>query len=352
MCIILVVAVFFVVKSRSTDENPVPVVSDGYFMEVFARDLDDPRVIAFDAKGRMLISETDAGRVTIVSPERRILLEGLDNPHGLAFYTDKKNTTYLYIATVREVARYVYNSETGTIDISTKKNIMNFPAGGDRVVRTIGFGKDFRDAPLVKGLPRGSFLSAIKLYASIGSSCDACLENTWKYAAILEADWDGTYTAEVAGGLRDVEFFTFHPTTGALWATEQSRKGFSDEINIIKPTLKYGWPYCYGAQKRDESFTQKTDRTDLPMDCTKTELPVAELPSDMDPRGIAFLSPTELLVATRKKIIKITFDAKGQLVRFDDFITSIQATDLKLENGILYISDDNAGIIYKVSPIS
>ena len=247
---------------------------------------------------------------------------------------------------------FVDVDSTGTIDISTKKNIMNFPAGGDRVVRTIGFGKDFRDAPLVKGLPRGSFLSAIKLYASIGSSCDACLENTWKYAAILEADWDGTYTAEVAGGLRDVEFFTFHPTTGALWATEQSRKGFSDEINIIKPTLKYGWPYCYGAQKRDESFTQKTDRTDLPMDCTKTELPVAELPSDMDPRGIAFLSPTELLVATRKKIIKITFDAKGQLVRFDDFITSIQATDLKLENGILYISDDNAGIIYKVSPIS
>ena len=344
IAIMIVIGGFIVLKSHRASDNPAFVISEGYTIEVFAQGLDDPRVIVFDSQNRMLVSETSAGRVTVVG--KGPIIENLDNPHGLAFF---KNN--LYVATTREVARYTYDAENATVDIASKKNIMNLPAGGDHVVRTIGFGKDFRDAPLVAGLPRGSFLSAIKLYASVGSSCDVCLENTWKYAAILEADPEGTYTAEVAGGLRASEFFTFHPTTGALWATEQSRKEFSDEINIIKPTLKYGWPYCYGKQVRDESFTEKTERNDLPMDCAKTEPPEIELPKDTDPLGIAFISPTELLVAYQDKIVR--FDEQKQP---HDFITgwkSSRPIDIKINSqGDIFISDAKAGVIYKVSSVS
>src|SRR3989344_8116091 len=101
-------------------------------MEVFAKDLTNPRVIAFDPQGRMLVSETSAGRVTLVSPERRVLLENLDKPHGLAFYEN-----YLYVATVREVVRYPYDSETATVDASKKQNIASLPAGGRHFTRTI-----------------------------------------------------------------------------------------------------------------------------------------------------------------------------------------------------------------------
>lgn len=337
--IILAVAGFFSWRFKSGLSFTVP---EGYTMSIHVQDLENPRVIAFDPQGRMLVSETSAGRVTLVSPERRILLENLDNPHGLAFFEN-----YLYVATTREVVRYAYNAITATVDIQSKKNIMTLPAGGRHFTHTIGFGKDFRDAPLVAGLPRGSFLSPIKLYASVGSSCDVCLENTWKYAAILESDPEGTYTAEVAGGLRNSEFFTFHPTTGALWAGEQSRDGLPDEINIIKPPLKYGWPYCYGNQQRDERFTKPSGRNDLSMDCTKTEPPAIVLPADADPLGLAFLSPSELLVAYRDKIVR--FDKQNQQ---HDFMAG-HAADLKFDaHGNLFISDDSAGIIYKISPTS
>ncbi|MEK7616295.1 MAG: PQQ-dependent sugar dehydrogenase [Patescibacteria group bacterium] len=332
-------------ERRTKPSQPVPPA--GYTLEVYAQSLDDPRVIAFDPQGRMLVSETSAGRVTLVTPDRKVLLEELDNPHGLAFYEDRSDrsyTTYLYVATTLEVARYAYDVATATVDIASKKNIVDLPKGGKHFIRTIGFGKDFRDAPIIEGLSRESFLSPIKLYVSVGSSCDACLENSWKYASILESDSKGTYTAEVAGGLRNSEFFTFHPTTGELWASEQSRSRFPDEINIIKPPLKYGWPYCYGNQMWDTTFTETTDRTDLPMDCTRTEPPVIELPENANPRGIVFLSPTELLVAYQDKIV--LFDEQHQP---SDFMNGSFA-DLKIDShGDLFISDDSAGIIYRVS---
>lgn len=322
LCAVVIVGfgVFFLRRPRGSVEIPAAVLFPGFTMEIYAQNLKNPRVIAFDPRGRMLVSETSAGRVTVVG--QGPIIENLDNPHGLAFYQN-----YLYVASTREVVRYPYDIETATADAAKKQNIATLPVGGMHFTRTIGFGKDFRDEPLIIGQKQSRFASPVKLYISVGSSCDACLENTWKYAAILESDPEGTYTAEVAGGLRDAEFFTFHPTTGALWASEQNRAGFSDEINIIKPTLKYGWPDC------------------PPTDCDESEPPEIELPADADPLGLAFLSPTELLVAYKNKIVR--FDENKQP---SDFMTG-RFADLKFDDqGNLYISDDTAGIIYRVAP--
>ena len=219
-------------------------------------------------------------------------------------------------------------------------------------------------------------MSPTKLYVSVGSSCDVCLENTWKYSAILESDPEGTYTAEVAGGLRNSVFFDFHPMTGVLWATEMGRDGLGDdlppdEVNVIEPTYKYGWPYCYGDRVQDQTFTEKTDRNDLPMDCSKTEPPTIELPAHVAPLGIAFMSPTELLVAYHGswnrsepvgyKVVKFTLDTNNKVTASEDFISGWlkdedqiygRPVDLKFDaQKNLYISDDSAGIIYKVTKI-
>lgn len=376
--IALAVAVFFLQRFMSRTDVPqvtslpsdggLPYrLPEGFEITVSFKELSEPRVIVFDSHGRMLVSESSSGRIVI--PGKGVLLENLDHPHGLAFYTDPTSKqVYLYVAEVREVSRYPYNTETGTIQSTQRKNIMNLPEGGRHTTRTIGFGKDFRTQPIVAGLPQGNFLAPIKLYTSIGSSCDVCLEDSWKYAAILESDPEGTYAAEVAGGLRDVEFFTFHPTTGMLWASEQSRADFPDEINIIGPTLKYGWPYCYGGQKRDESFTQKSDRTDLPMDCVQTEPPEIELPSHAAPLGIAFIPENwpapwagRLLVAVNDTIRWFDVDETGHVRSSGDFVTGFlvngkifgRPVDLKFgPDGALYISDDTAGVIYKISSTS
>jgi glucose/arabinose dehydrogenase len=42
-------------------------------------------------------------------------------------------------------------------------------------------------------------------------------------------------------GHRTVLGLTFHPTTGALWETENGPQG-GDEVNVIQPGKNYGWP--------------------------------------------------------------------------------------------------------------
>ena len=383
LAIAIIVGGFLVWRLNQKDSLPGFVeVSPGalpfslpkdFAIDIVARDLINPRVIAFDSQGRVFVSETSAGRVTLVEP-RRTILEGLDQPHGVAFYEN-----YLYVATVREVARYPYDVATATVDVAQKKNIADLPAGDLHSTRTIGFGKNFRAQSIINNRDFNT-LAPEKLYISVGSSCDACLESTWKYGAILESDPDGTFTAEVAGGLRNSVFFTFHPKTGELWATEMGRDGLGDdlppdEINIIKVGAKYGWPYCYGYQVRDETFTEESDRSDLTMDCSKTLPPIISLPAHVAPLGIAFVPDSwpkpwrgRLLVAYHGslnlsepvgyRIDWFDVDEHGRSkdagVLMDGFLKDSdhiygRPVDLKFgPDGSLYISDDTAGVIYKV----
>ena len=204
------------------------------------------------------------------------------------------------------------------------------------MTRTIAFGANTRKFDLDGEKLLKGFYSKNKLYISVGSSCNVCLEDSWKRAAILESDPEGTVTAEFAGGLRNSVFFAFHPETGEMWATEMGRDYLGDnlppdEINIIKPAepenklgaRKFGWPFCYGNQITDKTFKpEKIDRTDIPTDCSQTEPATADFIT-------GWLSPST---------------GSGQAKIYG------RPVDLKFgPDGALYISDDTAGIIYKVS---
>lgn len=366
----------------------------GLTVSVFAKDLSGPRVMAFDPKQRMLVSETKEGRVIILedadrdeqAEKKTVLLSGLKSPHGLAFYTDPSSKTlYLYVAEAHQVARYRYNAEAGKVLSATGQNIVTYAADGRHTTRTIAFGPNLRKNALLSGdRPQiAGTLSVTKLYVSVGSSCDVCEEASWKRAAVLESDPDGNYTAEFAGGLRNAVFFTFHPVTGEIWATEMGRDNLGDnlppdEINIVRSEEKYGWPFCYGKQIRDKQFSPaKIERTDLTDDCTKTIPSHIDIPAHSAPLGLAFITdkswPAEwqnnLLVAyhgswnrrtpTGYKIVRLKLDEKGQYFGAEDFITgwydgkfiSGRPADLKFAaSGELFISDDAAGVIYKLSP--
>lgn len=377
-------------------------LAEGFKISVAAKDLTSPRVILFDTQGRMLVSETKAGRVSILEDkdqdgqfeEKRTLIANLRLPHGLAFYA-LGNPTYLYVAETHQVARYPYDENTGRLTSEVGENIATLPPEGQHFTRTIAFGPNWRDRDLVKGnLPVGGFYSALKLYISVGSSCDVCLETTWKRAAILESDPEGTFTGEFAGGLRNTVFFTFHPETKEIWATEMGRDDLgdnlpSDEINIVKVAepehkfgaRRFGWPFCYGNKVKDETFKpEKIERIDLSTDCSETEEPIIELPAHSAPLGLAFITSerwpkewkNDLLVAyhgswnrsepTGYKVVKFDLDKNGQVLspKPADFISGWLKTsnqiygrpvDLKFDSeGALYLSDDAAGIIYKIEP--
>ena len=374
---------------------------DGFKIDIFAKDLTNPRVIEFDPAGRMLISETKAGRVSVLEDKdkngsfesKSALIENLKSPHGLAFYKEN-NLTYLYIAETHQITRYLYDTGIGKLKNNTGQSITSLPDGGTHFTRTIAFGPNFRKSQIA-----GTVNTQVdtKLYMSVGSSCDVCEETTWKRAAILESDLEGSYTAEFAGGLRNSVFFTFHPETHEIWATEMGRDNLGDnlppdEINIVKVAgpehkfgaRRYGWPFCYGDKVQDKKFNpDKWERIDVTNDCSQTEPPVIEIPAHSAPLGLAFIPSGlswpkgwegDLLVAyhgswnrsepTGYKVVRYDLDRNGNVLSQEslDFITgwlgdngktSGRPVDLKLgPDGSLYISDDAAELIYRISPIN
>ncbi|MDP3792293.1 MAG: PQQ-dependent sugar dehydrogenase [bacterium] len=385
-------------------------VPEGFKISVFTKDLNSPRVMEFDPKGRMLVSETKEGKVVLLedkdkngkADEPTTVLENLRSPHGLAFYfyydeQTQIKTTYLYVAETHQVTRYPYDVDTGKVTKIIGENIATLPADGQHVTRTIIFGRNTRDLDLVGQKIIGGFYHKDKLYISVGSSCDVCEEATWKRAAILESDPEGTFTGEYAGGLRNSVFMALHPETYEIWATDMGRDNLGDdlppdEVNIIKAATsehkfgarRFGWPFCYGNKIKDATFKpEKFERIDIPTDCNQTDAPVIEIPAHSAPLGLVFITSNkwpsqwknDLLVAyhgswnrnepTGYKIVRFKVDKNGNLLETSDFITGWlsdppaggkkkiygRPVDLKFgSDGDLYISDDAAGIIYKLSP--
>ena len=389
-------------RPSGTGDAPLSFLKlpDGFKINIFAEDLENPRVIAFDPAGRIFVSETKTGKIVMLkdsdndgeSEDKIIILENLKQPHGLAFYTDNGKNTYLYVAETHQVARYSYDTQNSKV--SSQKIIATLPPEGRHFTRTIAFGPNFRKSQIV-----GAINTQVdtKLYMSVGSSCDVCVETTtWKRAAILESDPAGTYTAEFAGGLRNSVFFAFHPVTKEIWATEMGRDNLGDnlppdEVNIVKVAgsedkfgaKRYGWPFCYGNQVRDVKFNpEKIERTDISSDCLKTEPPVIEIPAHSAPLGLAFIPSNsgwpkelegDLLVALHGswnssvpvgyKVVRYDLSADGKVLSQNpiDFIsgwlengkTYGRPVDLKFgSEGDLYISDDAMGVIYKVTPLN
>ena len=376
-------------------------------VDIFASGLEGPRVISFDPNGKMVVSEPSKGDVVMLedrdndgfAESKEVLISNLKSPHGLAFYKNlKTNISYIYIAEENQVNRYKYDVSKSQIIPNTSENIASVPAGGRHTTRTIGFGPNYRKVPIVNGIQLP--VSNLKLYISVGSSCDVCVESDWKRASILESDPDGNYTAEFAGGLRNSVFFTFQPQTGEMWATDMGRDYLGDylppdEINIVKVAdtsdkfgaRRYGWPFCYGNKVKDTTFKpDKVDRIDVPQDCSKTESPTIEVPPHSAPLGLAFINNPkwpkdwqgDLLVAFHGswnssipvgyKVVRYDLDESGKVLSQTpiDFITGWidgklsmssgkakilgRPVDLKFSpDGTLYISDDVAGVIYRLS---
>ena len=241
------------------------------------------------------------------------------------------------------------------------QKIIGLPQGGRHYTRTIGFGPDGR------------------LYMSIGSTCNVCVEQDDRVAKILSLNKDGSDFKEFAEGLRNSVFFQWHPVTDQMWATEMGRDMLGDdlppdEINIISEGKDYGWPYCYGNNIHDTDFDGSVEAGKR---CHTAEPSFIDIPAHSAPLGLAFIPPIknwpeeyhyDLLIAyhgswnrsvpTGYKIVRYDLDKNGGYNGVNDFISGWldegetvlgRPVDIIiLEDGTMYISDDRAGVIYRV----
>jgi glucose/arabinose dehydrogenase len=176
-----------------------------------------------------------------------------------------------------------------------------YAAAEDRVVRLSDFGPDGaarRITPIISDLPTGAtdlynhrtrtivFGPDGKLYLSVGSSCDVCVEQSPLRAAVLRSNPDGSDLEVFAAGLRNSVGIAFRPYTDELWGLDMGRNNLGpdlppEELNRIEAGKTYGWPYCFGDGVPNPEFND-------PARCAAAERPRYLFPAHWAPLGLTF----------------------------------------------------------------
>ncbi len=353
-------------------------VPEGFVMSVFADDVPDARVIAFGPRGEMLVSQPSEGKISALADadgdgradEVRVVAKGLNLPHGMAFRCSDSSALEkcdLYVG--EKDALYVFDYDAETMGATDRTRILELPDGG--------IGTHFTRTLLFMPSPDENIL-----LVSIGSSCNVCDEADTRRAKVISYDVVTGSTTEYARGLRNSVFMDIHPVTGDIWATEMGRDGLGDdippdEVNILTRGSSYGWPVCYAKNVHDTQFDKKTYVRNPCMEPFETPS-LMDIPAHSAPLGLTFIPEEgwpedlwyDLLVAyhgswnrsvpTGYKIVRMSLDEQGnQTGDFEDFVTGWLRPDGRkigrpadiraLPGGVIYISDDGAGKIYRVS---
>ncbi len=333
----------------------------GFVIKEFAK-VQGARIMAQGPDGSVYVSQPGLGQVTRLAgllPDGRAakverVLTGLSLPHGLAFHGGA-----LYVANTDEVVRVPLDA-SGVINGKPMPTAATYDAAGGHFTRTVVFGPD----------------SA--MYVSIGSTCNVCVEKDSTRATVMRFDADGQHGAVFARGLRNAVGLAFHPVSGALWVTQHERDNLlpshedlpPDELNILQGGGDYGWPYCWGMRVPSPEFNDRAR-------CARTLPPALSFQAHSAPLGLSFLQrattfPAEYrgdaLVAfhgswnrrmpTGDKVVRVKIE-NGRAVAYEDFITGWQNAQgqrwgrpvdvLVLADGSVLISDDDAGVIYRVT---
>lgn len=345
---------------EAINETDLPLnIPAGFKMEIFARDVPGARMLAGGTRG-LYVSQTSAGKISVISgvgenQKTETVLSGLRRPHGIVVETRENGPDLLYVAEEDKIVKYDENLKG--------VKIADLPAGGGHFTRTLKQGPDGR------------------LYVSIGSSCNVCNESDDRRAKIFSLNKDGSNFKEFARGLRNTVFFVWSYIDGKMWGTDMGRDLLGDnlppdEINVIEEGKNYGWPICYGQNIHDSNFDKNTYIRNPCMEPLETPAKV-DLQAHSAPLGLAFIPeegwPEEywhdLVVAfhgswnrtepTGYKVVRIKLNDKGNYEGTEDFITGWltpgrevlgRPVDIMVQpGGIMYISDDKAGVIYRLT---
>ena len=159
---------------------------EGFSLNVFAQELENPRIMVQGADGTIYVSQRTPGNVLAlndrdgdgVSDETRVVASDMPLAHGLTIRDNQlyiAANTMLYVTTINEDGSLVEPAQVVVDDL---------PEGGQHSARTMAFGADDM------------------LYMNIGSSCNACNETHPEYATLLRFAPDFSSREIFASGLR------------------------------------------------------------------------------------------------------------------------------------------------------
>jgi glucose/arabinose dehydrogenase len=326
----------------------------GFAIEIFAH-VDNAREMTL-GKQTLFVGSRSAGKVVAIPlVENRpgkpvVIAEGLNMPAGVAFRNGD-----LYVSAVNRILR-LCNIESRLNNPPHPEVVTDrYPTETHHGWKFIAFGPDG------------------KLYVPVGAPCNICEPNPERYAVITRLDIKTGQIETIAHGVRNTVGFDWHPITGELWFTDNGRDWLGDdappdELNrLSKIGQHFGYPYCHGGTIPDPEFNQHP--------CSEFTPPALKLGAHVAPLGMRFYTgsmfPKEyknaIFVAehgswnrSRKTGYRVMV-AKlegNRVVDYRPFASGwlqLQQTlgrpadVLVMPDGSLLISDDDAGLIYRVS---
>ena len=350
---------------------PIPTAADklpiskmklppGFKVEVYASDILDARSMREGDNGTVFVSSLFvAGKLYAITNqggkrEVKTLAEKLFLPSGIEYH--KGN---LYLATPKDITVFE-NIETNLGNIGKGKVIY------DKLPGEVPHGWKF-----IKVGPDN------KLYVSIGANCNIC-DIKPEFATINRLNLDGSGFEVIAKGVRNTVGFDFHPKTGELWYTNNSRDWLSedlpnDTLNRVAKNAKeipdFGFPYCHQGDFVDPQFGWGKS-------CKGVSQPAMKLGAHAAPLGMRFYNgkmfPAKyqgaIFIArhgpwnrTNKYAADIMVawpDGKGGISKSEIFLSGLvennsylgrPADVMVMKDGSMLISDDHNGAIYRVS---
>lgn len=232
------------------------------------------------------------------------------------------------------------------------------------------------------------------LYASVGSSCNACVETDPTRAKIFSMGPGGENLTPIAQRIRNAIALAVNPATGTLWAGVAGQDGLAqghpyeifDGVTTHAAVADYGWPDC---EENRHAYTTGAN-------CSSTIEPAVEFPAYSTPIGAAFypanptgpyafpvsyrggafvalhgswhtnaagvriVGPHVAFVAFRGDTPAKPVDWNDPAAQWSEFFGGFQdASGNRIgtptgvavgPNGSLFVADDSAGTIYRIRP--
>ncbi len=284
-------------------------------------------------------------------------MTGLKNPNSVQFYTDSSGQDWLYLAETHQLTRQKFTK--GEVKPTDKAEVLatfpdyglSYKYGGWHLTRTIAVGGNG------------------KIYVSVGSSCNACVEKEKVRATVLEMNPDGSEQKIYASGLRNavglkwVGKFLFATNQGA----DHLGKNKPDEtFYALKRDADYGWASCYSSNGKifaDPKFKRPTG-------CKNVPSPYAYFPSHSSALGFDYFDDpntdetikNSFLVALHGSTdatighgYKIVIMRKGKKLEtfMDGFLVGNKVNGRPadiycIDANSFYFSDDKGGVVYFV----
>ena len=342
------------------------VLPPGFHIKVYAK-VPGARSLSLGKNGVVFVGSRQANKVYAVIPNSSftrakkvvVIARGLQWPNGVSYHLG-----HLYVA---EVSRILRLDKVDSLNPDLIKTVIL----RDDLPRNLHHGWRY-----LRVSPKG------KLIVAIGAPCNLCVSQDSRFNTIDSMNLDGSDFTIIATGVRNSVGFDWNPVDHTMWFTDNGRDWLGDnlppdELNrLSKQNGFFGYPYFYGKGKVDPYYKNEVKHSKQLQHLGKSMIkPMALLPAHVAPLGLRFYTGHQFPHRYKNTLFIAEHGSwnRSQKVGYQVIQVILQKHHkplvksfvfgwlkgqsawgrpvdcLVMPDGSLLISDDAAGLLYRVS---